>query len=123
MKLLLLLTLSILGSIGSLHSQTETWYTARVTGLTDQTKETDLNNYFGNQSDVLLFRADYRTETILLSFNNAQTSEAAIVALLETQGIGVICTVIQDNGTNIRQKLFSKCFKEEEIIEPQIQKQ
>ncbi len=123
MKLTLLLTLVLLCSIGSLNAQTETYYTARVTGLTDQSKETLLNNQFSDLSGISLFRADYRTETVYLIFSTAQLTEEAIVQLLQQQNVGVLCTVVQNDATNIRQKLYSKCFKEENSTEPQIQKQ
>jgi len=122
MKLRLLLTLLLLCSIGSLKAQTETYYTARVSGLTEHSKENALNTQFSGLEGISLFRADYRTETVYLIFSNTEMTEQQIVQLLEQQNVMVICAVVQNDATNIRQKLFSKCFKEEHV-EPQIQKQ
>lgn len=120
MRLLLLLSIGFLLSSSSLKAQSETWYSARVNGLTDQNEEI-LNEYFQQQTGIVLFRADFRTETILIAFTNAQLSQEQVLQFMSQQGLTVICDITQDNPSNIRQRLMSKCFKEDSHVEPQIE--
>jgi len=120
---LLLLFIGLTFTTITLKAQTETYFTARVTGLTDQQTEIALNEHFSNQTGVLMFRADYRSETVILKFLDDQLTETLILQMLASQNIVAICTIVQENPQNIRQRLMSKCFKEGETnqVEPIIE--
>ncbi len=108
-KLLLLLALISFVPFG--FSQTERTYMARVTGLNDSNSDMVLSQFLRQQPGIMIARTDHHSESILIMLDIDQLSENQLVTLLESQNMHVMCSVIEESPTNIRQKLQSKCYK------------